>query len=118
MSKSKEINNKLKPETADKNLATENDFVTLNTTELCATEDTAATMEIAESAGYHINFLEEKRKADGIDKTCPMCGKMYLKNSLFGEFQDHVESHFLDDTEGDISMDRNYEFISHTVGNF
>lgn len=66
----------------------------------------------------HIDFFEEKRVADCIDKMCPMCGKVYNGGVKFDEFQDHVESHFIDDSELDTSMERNYEIISHAVGNF
>lgn len=66
----------------------------------------------------YINILQEKVKADAQDKMCPMCGKIYVKNISFDEFQEHVEGHFIDDTELDLSLDRTYEYISQTVGNF
>lgn len=66
----------------------------------------------------HIDFLEQKRKADRVDKMCPMCAKVYSSSSTFDDFQDHVESHFIDDSELDVSIDKNFEFISHQVGNF
>ncbi|EAT33022.1 AAEL014720-PA [Aedes aegypti] len=76
-----------------------------------ATEMEASTLK-------YINILQEKVKADAQDKMCPMCGKIYVKNISFDEFQEHVEGHFIDDNELDLSLDRNYEYISQTVGNF
>lgn len=66
----------------------------------------------------YINILQEKVKADAQDKMCPMCGKMYVKNIPFDEFQEHVEGHFIDDNDTDLSLDRTFEYISQTVGNF
>lgn len=67
----------------------------------------------------YVNILQEKIKADALDKMCPMCGKIYVKNVPFDDFQEHVESHFIDaDNELDLSLDRTYEYISQTVGNF
>lgn len=76
-----------------------------------ATETEASTLK-------YINILQEKVKADTQDKMCPMCGKIYVKNIPFDEFQEHVEGHFIDDNEMDLSLDRTYEYISQTVGNF
>jgi len=75
-------------------------------------------VELPENPAKHIDFLESKRQADARDKMCPMCGKIYSNECTFDEFQEHVEAHFIDDTEADLtSMDR-FEMISHTVGNF
>lgn len=65
-----------------------------------------------------IDILEQKRIADCLDKMCPMCGKVYSSQTTFELFQDHVESHFLDDSELDASIDKNFEIISSSVGNF
>lgn len=65
-----------------------------------------------------IDILQQKRNADSLDKMCPMCGRIYSSSASFEIFQDHVESHFIDDTELDLSVEKNYEFISNTVGNF
>lgn len=65
-----------------------------------------------------IDILQQKRIADSLDKMCPMCGKIYSSSASFEIFQDHVESHFIDDTDLDLSVEKNYEFISNTVGNF
>lgn len=48
-----------------------------------------------------------------------MCGKFYATSILFEEFQDHVESHFRDDSDIEQhSLDTNFELVSHSVGNF
>lgn len=83
-----------------------------------ATVPPAATETEATTLKY-VNILQEKIKADALDKMCPMCGKIYVKNVPFDDFQEHVESHFIDaDNELDLSLDRTYEYISQTVGNF
>lgn len=91
----------------------------------------------------HVDLLEQKRLADAIDKMCPMCAKMYTSNTSFDafqvgwhsgltfessiiliqllitcSFQEHVESHFIDDSEPDSSFERKFEMLSHTVGDF
>lgn len=53
-----------------------------------------------------------------VDRTCPMCGKCYKKSEDFEIFQRHVEYHFIDDNELDLSIDKNYDMISHTAPNF
>lgn len=56
---------------------------------------------------------------EAMDRMCPMCGKTYGKAEDFEIFQRHVEWHFIDDSnELDLSIDKNYEMISHTVQNF
>lgn len=47
-----------------------------------------------------------------------MCGKCYKKSEDFEIFQRHVEWHFIDDNELDLSIDKNYDMISHTAQNF
>ncbi|XP_030376105.1 protein spindle-F [Scaptodrosophila lebanonensis] len=65
-----------------------------------------------------LNIIQEKLKADAMDKTCPMCGKMYSSQISFKAFQEHVEMHFIDDgPEVENSIERNFEFVSH-VGDF
>lgn len=77
-----------------------------------APETEASTMK-------YMHILQDKIKADALDKMCPMCGKIYVKNIPFEEFQEHVEGHFIDtENELDLSLDRAYEFLSQTVGNF
>lgn len=65
-----------------------------------------------------IDITQQKRIADCMDKMCPMCGKIYSNELSFEIFQDHVESHFIDDTDLDLSVEKNFEFVSNTVGQF
>ncbi|XP_049277345.1 protein spindle-F [Anopheles funestus] len=66
-----------------------------------------------------MNLLQEKLRANGMKKICPMCGLLYGQETVFEEFQTHVESHFLHDGELDeLSLDRTYEYTSQTVGDF
>ncbi|XP_068153655.1 protein spindle-F [Drosophila tropicalis] len=67
-----------------------------------------------------LNIIQEKIQADGMEKTCPMCGKLYSSQISFKAFREHVEMHFIDETielENN-SIDRQFEFVSHTVGDF
>lgn len=66
----------------------------------------------------HFDLLEQKRIADAVDKMCPMCAKLYSSTTTFDTFKEHVESHFVDDTEIDNGLDNNFELVSHTVGDF
>lgn len=108
-----------KPEMADKSLET----------------DDSLTSELKIYEGQHnghngtppsqrINIIQEKIKADAADameKTCPMCGKQYSSQVSFNAFREHVEMHFIDDAldlETDSSMERQFEFVSHAVGDF
>lgn len=116
-------NNANKPK-VDKNLGTtdENECARAST-EHCAydkeEEATYATfMPIKPEHANTIDIMEQKRRADSLDKMCPMCGKVYSSQTTFETFQDHVESHFIDDSELDVSIDKNFEFISNSVGNF
>uniref|UniRef100_A0A182W478 Zn-C2H2_12 domain-containing protein n=1 Tax=Anopheles minimus TaxID=112268 RepID=A0A182W478_9DIPT len=66
-----------------------------------------------------MNLLQEKLRANGMKKICPMCGVLYGQDMVFEEFQTHVESHFLHDGEMDeLSLERAYEYTSQTVGDF
>lgn len=78
--------------------------------------DNAAFSPIKSSKSNAIDITQQKRIADYIDKMCPMCGKVYSNASSFELFQDHVESHFIDDTDLDLSVDKNFEFVSNTAG--
>ncbi|XP_017039418.1 protein spindle-F [Drosophila ficusphila] len=108
-----------KPETADKSLET----------------DDSLSSELKNYESQHnghngtpprqrINIIQEKIKADEADameKTCPMCGKQYSSQVSFNAFREHVEMHFIDDAldlETDNSMERQFEFVSHAVGDF
>lgn len=104
--------NPKKPTTADKLIETE-DILTHRLDDKSMITKTAVDENVAQ-----IDFVEEKRVADCIDKMCPMCGKVYSGGVKFDDFRDHVESHFIDDSDLDTSVERNYEIISHAVGNF
>lgn len=65
-----------------------------------------------------MDITQQKRIADYMDKMCPMCGKIYSDELSFEIFQDHVESHFIDETDLDLSVEKNFEFVSNTVGQF
>lgn len=82
------------------------------------TGDNAAFSPMKSSKSNAIDIKQQKRIADYIDKMCPMCGKVYSNASSFELFQDHVESHFIDDTDLDLSVEKNFEFVSNTVGPF
>lgn len=82
------------------------------------TNNGGAFMPIQPEQRMRIDILEEKRMADCLDKMCPMCGKIYSNTATFEVFQEHVESHFIDDSELDMSVEKNFEFVSNTVGNF
>lgn len=108
----------------DKNFGTadENDCVKSSTDCNIHDKDDEATyatfMPIKPEHANTIDIIEQKRIADSLDKMCPMCGKVYSSQTTFEMFQDHVESHFIDDSELDASIDKNFEFISNSVGNF
>lgn len=65
----------------------------------------------------NIDIVQQKKMADNVDKMCPMCGKIYANNLSFEVFQDHVESHFIDDTELDMN-EKYFEFIGNTIAPF
>lgn len=66
-----------------------------------------------------IDFLDQKRRADSLEKMCPMCARIYNHAESFDVFQEHVESHFIDDSDMlDASLEKNFEMVSHTVGDF
>ncbi|XP_041970621.1 protein spindle-F [Aricia agestis] len=49
------------------------------------------------------------------DKICPMCGELFLKDAAFADFQTHVESHFVGDTDLD-SID-NFDKLPNSLDN-
>lgn len=106
----------------DKNLGTtdENDCVKLleRDQDKEAANVFATFMPIKPENVNTTDILEQKRIADRMDKMCPMCGKVYSRQTSFELFKDHVESHFIDDSELEASIDNNFEFVSSTVGNF
>lgn len=112
---------------ADKNLGTSdelNEFYNETTERQCESSETLTEMNKAASTPIKsdicdsIDILEQKKIAGCIDKMCPMCGKVYSNAISFEIFQDHVESHFIDDTELDLSVEKNFEFVSNTIGQF
>ncbi|KAH8383859.1 hypothetical protein KR009_010937 [Drosophila setifemur] len=105
-----------KPEMADKSLETDESL----SNELKHNGHNGAPPSV-----QRINIIQEKIKADAADameKTCPMCGKLYSSQVSFNAFREHVEMHFIDDAldlEVDsTSVERQFEFVSHTVGDF
>lgn len=103
-----------KPEMADKSLETD---------ESLGNEVKHNGHNVSPPPVQRINILQEKIKADAADameKTCPMCGKIYSSQVSFNAFREHVEMHFIDtlEVEVDNSVERQYEFVSHTVGDF
>jgi len=108
-----------KPEMADKSLETDDSL----TSELKIYEG-QYNGHNGTPPSQRINIIQEKIKADAADameKTCPMCGKQYSSQVSFNAFREHVEMHFIDDAldlETDSSMERQFEFVSHAVGDF
>ncbi|KAH8268233.1 hypothetical protein KR026_002378 [Drosophila bipectinata] len=104
-----------KPEMADKSLETD---------ESLGNEIKHNGHNITPPPVQRINIIQEKIKADAADaleKTCPMCGKIYSSQVTFNAFREHVEMHFIDDSlelEVENSVERQFEFVSHTVGDF
>uniref|UniRef100_A0A2M4AN75 UBZ1-type domain-containing protein n=1 Tax=Anopheles triannulatus TaxID=58253 RepID=A0A2M4AN75_9DIPT len=88
------------------------------TAEAVVGEEAPAVMVPCESR--RLDLALEKGRANTMEKICPMCGKLYGVQAAFDEFQQHVESHFLEDADlgGELSLDRTYEYVSQPVGNF
>ncbi|KAH8363022.1 hypothetical protein KR084_004552 [Drosophila pseudotakahashii] len=109
-----------KPEMADKSLETDDSL----TSELKTYEGQHNGQHNGTPPSQRINIIQEKIKADAADameKTCPMCGKQYSSQVSFNAFREHVEMHFIDDAldlETESSMERQFEFVSHAVGDF
>lgn len=52
------------------------------------------------------HYRENENDNEAIsDKTCPMCGQTFAKDTAFTEFQTHVENHFIGDTEIDSAIE-------------
>lgn len=64
----------------------------------------------------HKGFVGSKQPAELSDKMCPMCGKIYKSDCIFDEFQEHVESHFIEDTS-ELNIDH-FELVSNALDNF
>ncbi|XP_017122815.1 protein spindle-F [Drosophila elegans] len=110
-----------KPEMADKSLETDDSL----TSEL-KIHESQHNGHNGTPPSQRINIIQEKIKADAADameKTCPMCGKLYSSQVSFNAFREHVEMHFIDDDALELepaesSVERQFEFISHAVGDF
>lgn len=71
------------------------------------------------TSAYKKSILEENEKDvsdEPCDKICPMCGQTFQKDVVFSEFQSHVESHFVGDTEPD-SITDNFDHIPNSFDN-
>ncbi|KAJ8727587.1 hypothetical protein PYW07_001706 [Mythimna separata] len=71
------------------------------------------------TSAYKKSIIEESEKDtsdEGCDKTCPMCGQAFLKEIAFTEFQSHVESHFLGESEPD-SITDNFDNVPNSFDN-
>lgn len=118
-------NQSTKPTMADKNLGTTDDRLASQSGEhhgqdvvAGAVATTTFTMPGSSDQLNRVDILQQKRLADTLDKMCPMCGEVYSSSVTFESFQDHVESHFIEDSELDMSVEKNFELISNTIGQF
>jgi Autophagy receptor zinc finger-C2H2 domain len=117
-----EAGNTTKVVTVDKSSAT--DPITSADLELELLKELKFDMEDVKKLEDHsdqstIDLTAAKREADHSEKMCPLCGKIYSSNIMFDTFQEHVESHFVDELPStELSLERNFEVISHSVGNF
>lgn len=98
---------------ADKNLGTSDETPTIDTE--CG--NSSAFKPNDTDQFNTIDILQQKKMADTMDKMCPMCAKIYTSNISFEVFQDHVEAHFIDDADLDVS-EKCFEFIGSTIAPF
>lgn len=69
------------------------------------------------TSAYKRAIPEEKETTgETYDKICPMCGKTFQKDTVFTEFQSHVENHFMGETELDSALD-NFENVPDSFDN-
>lgn len=61
----------------------------------------------------NVSEIEKESAGEHSDKTCPMCGKTFQKNTAFTEFQSHVEDHFMGESEVDSAID-NFENVPNS----
>ena len=68
----------------------------------------------------NMDYDMDEAKMRICEKVCPICGGIYGQNVVFEDFQQHVETHFISDSDGEheMSLERNFEFVQHSVGNF
>lgn len=64
-----------------------------------------------------IDFSEQIKRAGSVEKVCPMCGNLFDGGVSFEKFQEHVESHFLDNSDAERNP-LDFELVSHSLGNF
>lgn len=114
-----------KPETADKSLETDDSLIEDYKNIVALTPQNSTDIQLNQSINDtkykddNIEIINQKILADEMDKMCPLCGKIYSSEVTFNDFQHHVETHFIDDEDLDPShAERNFEMISHTVGDF
>lgn len=55
-------------------------------------------------------------KQEPADKICPMCGQTFQKDIAFADFQSHVESHFMGESEPESIVD-NFENVPSSFDN-
>lgn len=66
-----------------------------------------------------MHFERTSLPSNGGSKICPMCGIVFDAHVAFEVFCEHVEDHFCDDSiDLEYSVERNFEMVSATMGNF
>ncbi|CAH2105591.1 unnamed protein product [Euphydryas editha] len=60
-----------------------------------------------------INTEHQETNTEPYDKMCPMCGERFQKETVFTDFQSHVESHFVGENEAD-SID-NFDSLPNSL---
>lgn len=91
----------------------------VETDELLDLDDDSSQASDADSATNQqivIDFSEQIKLASASAKVCPMCGNLFDHGVTFEKFQEHVESHFLDNDVERNPLD--FEMVSHSLGNF
>lgn len=82
-----------------------------------------------ESSNYNNNYSEINNSAykksgespkealgEPFDKICPICGQTFQKDTVFAQFQSHVESHFTGEIEPD-SITDNFDNVPNSFDN-
>ncbi|XP_026755481.1 protein spindle-F isoform X2 [Galleria mellonella] len=68
------------------------------------------------SSAFKKNATENIINDIPVDKICPMCGQTFHRDIRFTEFQSHVESHFIGESEVDSVID-NFENVPTSFDN-
>ncbi|KAM3967210.1 C2H2-type zinc binding domain-containing protein spindle-F [Aphomia sociella] len=68
------------------------------------------------SSAFKKNGTENNINDLPVDKICPMCGQTFHKDVKFNEFQSHVESHFIGESEADSVID-NFDNVPTSFDN-